>query len=1814
MATAATLRINIEVHKTIVEAVKKIDNLAKSVTNNTTLLESNKKTLETVTKAHDEVSKSANSAGDAFAKVSDHINKANDNLNDLGKTQQAVNSDFEEAGGIVGAYRSTMSGIGKVFNGITSAIYALRSGIYTAIDVFEKLTAIFERYPILGKITALALEGIALKLAEVVSRKTNSRVLKLSILFYKLASAVKFVRKTFERFPFLADIFKGLARALGASVVNLGETSKSVKSLLEMFYKLREGLKNVVKDFKGGLIGVAWIVIKVINKVTNTIAHFAEMLGLPTDKIYELRNSFLLSLASAAKLKEKLIELGKDAAASVAKFGAFATGALYAASALDKLSTESFKIRQVFRYLDATLGGLLPVRLMNLGKVMANTMTLTNHLRQEFKLLDAGLRLSTSAVNKINKSAKMLGNTYAFLSNMTTGAYKTSLYLTKGLLDTTLMFRQFGRFVGSTSPLMKAFTSSIQGTIKAGAILGPILVALGGKLEATDILLLGMIGKMTVLVGIITGNLASGFIKLVSLLGDSLLKAGTKVVNSLQNMVKEINQVDKGIYVFNRTMQGLYQASFTATGGLDEWTKSMSELRNTTKFAYPEIRKATLEIVAAGMQLGITKEQMGELLKISADYAAFSGDDLVKTTINFVSALNGQSQSVLKYGVKLSQASLQQHAYASGLDKTISSMSEKEKIQLRFNTVLDQYIPVAGTASAITNTLAGQEELLARNLKYVYQEMARGAAVIENTNLVTFALNNVLGLIPNSLFAITGFLGTLVGRAAQVIGFFLKWSFAIAGVVKGYSLLKMLLQSDLAKTLFFKNIPFVNKSFRELLILTGLNVSKMTTLGGAFAELGRVSKGVLISLIKTMTGVNVASLGMVDGLKKVLGSMVGLNFATASLGKTLLISLVAGIEAVGAALMSLLANPIVLLIAGITLALYGLWKAFKLIYDYISVVTGSMLGVTNSFGGFLDVLKTVGFAIYKFFAEPIAQALRQVIGLFTYFISFVIEGLAKLIRVVVKASSALSEFFGYGGFGKGIVKDMEAIDKAMDGLQEELKAANSDIGKVYESLKKLSEANRKPASIKIDLEGVSRLESELKNVGKTQLALIEEERKARLAIADELAKAGGKYAKRSAALRTKIELDFSKKKSEIDAQLTQKLEQGIKDVGLTQLQQINKEKEKRIAVLNEVAKQSEKVAYNYGNYRAAIEKDYLLKRKNLEEEITNNYLQSLGDGILNIGKTQLELIEAERQARLKLLEETAKKSKEIARRSTEIRIKIEKDFNAKKLKLEQDLAKKKEDIAKKAFEAEKKRAEELARVRAEQARVSQAASDFARSNPWASMLGKNEAYNKKKSFELGAIDRAQGAVANAQFAVSNPIAAGTDAAGAASAASSAASGLDAALKTRKDSTLDNVMNIAGGVGEDMLAGVTQGAEGAKKVLSNVATAAFGPVGGMVTDMLMQGPEHTKQMATQFMETMPKLIDAIADALPVLIEVLVEQAPKMLIKVLAKLPRLVGKTFEILGKLIVKGLVKAINGIGSIFKKLFKFKGGKGAVEKFIHLDFPFVKFAKGGLVGGKTKAGSDSEVNDKVPALLSAGEIVIPKSVARGPLEGIMDYVQTLGVKPVKMGLKRQWNKLKKGASSAATKVQGVALSGWAKMNSVAMKITAELSKIPVIGRVFKSINKFQELIDSLIKLGMKVDIPAFVKSPKKEAKRIINEGKERLEPNFKKMLNPAKILGFADGGMVKRVPSGYPNDTFPARLSSNELVIDKSTTTKLKRSLDKEEKVQSIDLTETNNKLDMLIDLLRRPQTINSDVSLNRKTFASIILELNRNGARLAV
>lgn len=107
-----------------------------------------------------------------------------------------------------------------------------------------------------------------------------------------------------------------------------------------------------------------------------------------------------------------------------------------------------------------------------------------------------------------------------------------------------------------------------------------------------------------------------------------------------------------------------------------------------------EITQYASQLVSVTNSLGLAGETSistaSALTRLAGDISSLFNIDYSQAATNLQSGLIGQSRSLYKFGIDITQNTLQQYAYAEGIEKTVAEMTQSEKMQLRLLAILDQ--------------------------------------------------------------------------------------------------------------------------------------------------------------------------------------------------------------------------------------------------------------------------------------------------------------------------------------------------------------------------------------------------------------------------------------------------------------------------------------------------------------------------------------------------------------------------------------------------------------------------------------------------------------------------------------------------------------------------------------------------------------------------------------------------------------------------------------------------------------------------------------------------------------------------------------------------------------------------------------------------------------------------------------------------------------------------------------------------------------------------------------------------------------------
>lgn len=106
-----------------------------------------------------------------------------------------------------------------------------------------------------------------------------------------------------------------------------------------------------------------------------------------------------------------------------------------------------------------------------------------------------------------------------------------------------------------------------------------------------------------------------------------------------------------------------------------------------------------------------------ELTERLMDLSNFYDIGTEETITALDSIVTGTVQPLRKFGISMTQAALQEYAFANGINKKVSEMTEAEKVQLRYNFVMAKTAQAVGTTARESNTAGAQTRKLKETMK-----------------------------------------------------------------------------------------------------------------------------------------------------------------------------------------------------------------------------------------------------------------------------------------------------------------------------------------------------------------------------------------------------------------------------------------------------------------------------------------------------------------------------------------------------------------------------------------------------------------------------------------------------------------------------------------------------------------------------------------------------------------------------------------------------------------------------------------------------------------------------------------------------------------------------------------------------------------------------------------------------------------------------------------------------------------------------------------------------------------------------------------
>ena len=178
-------------------------------------------------------------------------------------------------------------------------------------------------------------------------------------------------------------------------------------------------------------------------------------------------------------------------------------------------------------------------------------------------------------------------------------------------------------------------------------------------------------------------------------------------------------------------------------------------------------KKMASTFMAMSNSMGISakdgKNMALQLTALAADMASFYNvsQEVAQTALN--SIFTGETETLKKFGIVLTETNLKAFALSRGITKSYSSMTEAEKVALRYNYVLQATANAQGDFARTSGSWANQTRLLKEQLNIL--KTALGQILIAVILPLVKALNALLSFI----ISIGRAIGSLFGKKTGMV-------------------------------------------------------------------------------------------------------------------------------------------------------------------------------------------------------------------------------------------------------------------------------------------------------------------------------------------------------------------------------------------------------------------------------------------------------------------------------------------------------------------------------------------------------------------------------------------------------------------------------------------------------------------------------------------------------------------------------------------------------------------------------------------------------------------------------------------------------------------------------------------------------------------------------------------------------------------------------------------------------------------------------------------------------------------------------------
>lgn len=309
---------------------------------------------------------------------------------------------------------------------------------------------------------------------------------------------------------------------------------------------------------------------------------------------------------------------------------------------------------------------------------------------------------------------------------------------------------QQGSKVGSASRSLVTSFSNTSKSIKRTRSGFSGLASTIGKFYATYWLVMRAVGKLGGAV-----DLASQLTEVQNVVDTTFGDMASKVDDFTKTSIQDFGMSELTV----KQISSRFQALGTSVGITSQQVANGTALTNKALMSQNNTLYKTTDSMA-DMSLNLTR--------LAGDMASFYDVDQADVAKSLQSIFSGTIAPLRRYGLDLTQATLSEWAMKNGLDANIKSMTQAEKVLLRYNYVMANTQAAQGDFAKTANTWANS----IRVLKQEFQAWGSiiGSVVINALKPFVQALSKVMLKVISLTKTVADALGAIFGWTIEISG------------------------------------------------------------------------------------------------------------------------------------------------------------------------------------------------------------------------------------------------------------------------------------------------------------------------------------------------------------------------------------------------------------------------------------------------------------------------------------------------------------------------------------------------------------------------------------------------------------------------------------------------------------------------------------------------------------------------------------------------------------------------------------------------------------------------------------------------------------------------------------------------------------------------------------------------------------------------------------------------------------------------------------------------------------------------------------